>query len=52
LSEPWYPSRYLEATDRIHHRLAPCEGEVDWHEFFGSLRVNNFDGIMTVSMFA
>jgi myo-inositol catabolism protein IolH len=37
---------------RIHQHLDIGQGEVDWDEFFGTLRELRFDGIMTVCVFA
>ncbi|GAA4847346.1 sugar phosphate isomerase/epimerase [Saccharopolyspora rosea] len=37
---------------RIHQHLDIGQGEVDWDEFFGGLRDNGFDGIMTACVFA
>lgn len=45
VNPPW-------STARIHQHLDIGQGEVDWDEFFGSLRENQFDGIMTACVFA
>lgn len=45
INPPW-------SSARIHQHLDIGQGEVDWNEFFESLRVNNFDGIMTACVFA
>lgn len=37
---------------RIHQHLDIDEGEVDWDELFTTLRELNFDGIVTVAVFA
>lgn len=37
---------------RIHQHLDIGQGEVDWDEFFSTLREINFDGIATVCVFA
>jgi len=37
---------------RVHQHLDIGQGEVNWDEFFGTLRRMNFDGIMTVCVFA
>lgn len=39
-------------TARIHQHLDIGQGEVDWAEFFGTLRELKFDGIATVCVFA
>jgi myo-inositol catabolism protein IolH len=40
------------STARIHQHLDIGQGEVDWDEFFGTLRRLEFGGIMTVCVFA
>jgi myo-inositol catabolism protein IolH len=40
------------STARIHQHLDIGQGEVNWDEFFGTLRSMKFDGIMTVCVFA
>jgi myo-inositol catabolism protein IolH len=40
------------STARIHQHLDIGQGEVDWDEFFGTLRRLAFDGIMTACVFA
>lgn len=40
------------STARVHQHLDIGQGEVDWDEFFGLLRENDFDGIMTACVFA
>ena len=40
------------STARIHQHLDIGQGEVDWDEFFSTLGAMNFDGIMTVCVFA
>jgi myo-inositol catabolism protein IolH len=40
------------STARIHQHLDIGQGEVDWDEFFGTLRRLRFDGIMTACVFA
>jgi myo-inositol catabolism protein IolH len=40
------------STARIHQHLDIGQGEVNWDEFFGTLRKLNFDGIMTACVFA
>jgi myo-inositol catabolism protein IolH len=40
------------STARIHQHLDIGQGEVDWDEFFGTLRLIGFDGIMTACVFA
>jgi myo-inositol catabolism protein IolH len=40
------------STARIHQHLDIGQGEVNWPEFFGTLGRLNFDGIMTVCVFA
>jgi myo-inositol catabolism protein IolH len=40
------------STARIHQHLDIGQGEVNWHEFFGTLGRLGFDGIMTVCVFA
>jgi myo-inositol catabolism protein IolH len=37
---------------RVHQHLDIGQGEVNWDEFFGTLRRLRFDGIMTVCVFA
>jgi len=37
---------------RVHQHLDIGQGEVDWDEFFSTLGAMNFDGIMTVCVFA
>ncbi|NKE55487.1 sugar phosphate isomerase/epimerase [Lentzea sp. PSKA42] len=37
---------------RIHQHLDIGQGEVDWDEFFGTLRDLKFDGVATVCVFA
>jgi myo-inositol catabolism protein IolH len=37
---------------RIHQHLDIGQGEVNWDEFFGTLRDLKFDGIATVCVFA
>jgi myo-inositol catabolism protein IolH len=37
---------------RIHQHLDIGQGEVNWNDFFGTLRELKFDGIATVSVFA
>lgn len=37
---------------RVHQHLDIGQGEVDWAEFFGTLRELNFDGVATVCVFA
>jgi myo-inositol catabolism protein IolH len=37
---------------RVHQHLDIGQGEVDWDKFFGSLGQLDFDGIMTVCVFA
>jgi myo-inositol catabolism protein IolH len=37
---------------RIHQHLDIGQGEVDWDEFFGTLRALEFDGVATVCVFA
>ncbi|MFI6577646.1 sugar phosphate isomerase/epimerase family protein [Nocardiopsis sp. NPDC050513] len=37
---------------RIHQHLDIGQGEVDWDEFFGTLRDLDFDGVATVCVFA
>jgi len=37
---------------RIHQHLDIGQGEVDWDEFFGTLRDLEFDGVATVCVFA
>jgi myo-inositol catabolism protein IolH len=37
---------------RIHQHLDIGQGEVNWTEFFGTLRELNFDGVATVCVFA
>ncbi|GAA5162319.1 MULTISPECIES: sugar phosphate isomerase/epimerase family protein [Amycolatopsis] len=37
---------------RVHQHLDIGEGEVDWAEFFGTLRELRFDGVATVCVFA
>ena len=37
---------------RVHQHLDIGQGEVNWDEFFGTLRRVEFDGIMTVCVFA
>jgi myo-inositol catabolism protein IolH len=39
-------------TARIHQHLDIGQGEVDWTEFFTTLRDLKFDGIATVCVFA
>ncbi|MBU6496593.1 MAG: sugar phosphate isomerase/epimerase [Acidobacteria bacterium] len=39
-------------TARIHQHLDIGQGEVNWTEFFSTLETMNFDGIMTVCVFA
>jgi myo-inositol catabolism protein IolH len=36
----------------VHQHLDIGQGEVNWDEFFDALRENNFDGILTVCVFA
>jgi myo-inositol catabolism protein IolH len=36
----------------VHQHLDIGQGEVDWDEFFDSLREINFDGVLTVCVFA
>jgi myo-inositol catabolism protein IolH len=40
------------STARIHQHLDIGQGEVDWDEFFGTLRRLEFGGIMTACVFA
>jgi myo-inositol catabolism protein IolH len=40
------------STARVHQHLDIGQGEVDWDEFFGTLGRLEFDGIMTVCVFA
>ena len=40
------------STARVHQHLDIGQGEVDWDAFFGGLERNDFDGIMTVCVFA
>ncbi|HEV7899960.1 MAG TPA: sugar phosphate isomerase/epimerase family protein [Planosporangium sp.] len=40
------------STVRVHQHLDLGQGEVDWEEFFGTLRRLRFDGIMTACVFA
>ena len=40
------------STARIHQHLDIGQGEVNWPEFFSTLRRLNFNGIMTVCVFA
>lgn len=40
------------STARIHQHLNIGQGEVNWDEFFGTLRAMKFDGIMTACVFA
>jgi myo-inositol catabolism protein IolH len=40
------------STARVHQHLDIGQGEVDWDEFFGTLGGLEFDGIMTVCVFA
>jgi myo-inositol catabolism protein IolH len=40
------------ATARIHQHLDIGQGEVNWDEFFGTLRRLEFGGIMTACVFA
>jgi myo-inositol catabolism protein IolH len=40
------------STARVHQHLDIGQGEVDWDEFFGTLRSMKFDGIMTACVFA
>jgi myo-inositol catabolism protein IolH len=40
------------STARIHQHLDIGQGEVDWDGFFAGLERNEFDGIMTVCVFA
>jgi len=37
---------------RVHQHLDIGQGEVPWDTFFGTLRELEFDGIMTVCVFA
>jgi myo-inositol catabolism protein IolH len=37
---------------RVHQHLDIGQGEVNWDEFFGTLNGMNFDGIMTICVFA
>ncbi|THV42246.1 sugar phosphate isomerase/epimerase family protein [Glycomyces buryatensis] len=39
-------------TARIHQHLDIGQGEVNWDEFFATLRETKFDGIATVAVFA
>ena len=39
------------STARVHQHLDIGQGEVDWDEFFGTLRDVKFDGIATVCVF-
>jgi myo-inositol catabolism protein IolH len=45
VNPPW-------STARVHQHLDIGQGEVNWDEFFSSLRENHFDGIMTMCVFA
>ena len=40
------------SSARIHQHLDIGQGEVDWDEFFRSLRDNEFDGVMVACVFA
>jgi len=40
------------STARVHQHLDIGQGEVDWDEFFGTLRRLEFGGIMTACVFA
>lgn len=40
------------STARVHQHLDIGQGEVDWPDFFGTLREMRFDGIATVCVFA
>jgi myo-inositol catabolism protein IolH len=40
------------STARVHQHLDIGQGEVDWDEFFATLGRLEFDGIMTVAVFA
>jgi myo-inositol catabolism protein IolH len=44
--------RPAQSTVRVHQHLDIGQGEVDWPEFFGSLREGKFDGVATVCVFA
>lgn len=50
------PVRYIinpsDSTARIHQHTNIGEGELDWGQFFRTLREIGFDGIMTNSVFA
>lgn len=41
-----------DSTARVHQHLDIGQGEVNWTEFFDSLRENGFDGTMTMCVFA
>lgn len=45
VNPPW-------STARVHQHLDIGQGEVDWDEFFDSLRENGFDGTLTMCVFA
>jgi myo-inositol catabolism protein IolH len=40
------------STARVHQHLDIGQGEVRWDEFFGTLETLQFDGVMTVCVFA
>lgn len=56
LADSYRPSRIIvdphDAKVRVHQHLDIDQGEVDWETLFATLKTINFDGVMTVSVFA